>query len=239
MSTRKNLNYYGLITDLDNTLYDFSAVQEAACRAVIRIIGTGDYHGLIRRFLFSSHGVESHDAIKEYLYELGIFDEVTFTSACHVYEETKKDSLLPFPGVVESIIRIYDAGIRIGAVTNASSDHARDRLIRIGLQDYVPILASPDLSGLKKPNPAIYQMASDKMGLPISSICVVGDNLMNDIAPAQTLGMFAVYARYGDRLPVEYAGDAVPDAVLDSFSGILNILGINGKLKKEGIIQSR
>ncbi|PKL58662.1 MAG: hypothetical protein CVV33_10500 [Methanomicrobiales archaeon HGW-Methanomicrobiales-4] len=222
----KNLNYYGLITDLDNTLYDFSAVQEASCRAVIRVIGTGDYQSLIRAFLFSSHGFESHNAIKEYLYEIGISDDSTFISACREYEKTKMDSLVPFPGVVESIIRIYNAGIKIGAVTNASSDRARERLIQIGLQAYVPIVASPDLSGLKKPNPVMYQKAADEMGLSASSICVIGDNLMNDIAPAQTLGMFAVYARYGDRLPAEFAGNAVPDAILDTFPGILDILGL-------------
>ncbi|MFH0967696.1 MAG: HAD family hydrolase [Methanobacteriota archaeon] len=212
---------------MDNTLYDFSAVQEAACRAVIRVIGMGDEQSLIRTFLFSSHGVESHDAIREYLSDLSINDETTITSACHQYEQTKINSLIPFPGVVESIIHIYNAGIRIGAVTNASSDHARDRLMRIGLQAYVPILASPDLSGLKKPNPAMYQKAADEMGLPASSICVVGDNLVNDITPAQTLGMFAVYAHYGDRLPVEFAGDAIPDAIIESFSGIIDILGLS------------
>lgn len=222
----KYLKFKGLITDLDNTLYDFSAVQESACRAVIRVIGVGDLQGLVRSFLFSYHGVESPDAVREYLNELGIVDEEIITLACHEYEQTKMSSLVPFPGVVDSIIRIVNAGIRIGAVTNASSKHATDRLNRIGLQAHIPILASPDLCGLKKPDPMIYQKAAVKMGIPVSSICVIGDNLVNDIAPAQSMGMFAVHARYGDRLPTEFAGDAVPDLVLDSFSGILDILGL-------------
>jgi len=38
--------------------------------------------------------------------------------------------------------------------------------------------------------------------------------------------MYAVYARYGDRLPPEFAGDAIPNAVIDSFSEIIEILGL-------------
>lgn len=218
--------FSGLITDLDNTLYDYSAIQETACRAVIKVIGAGDCQSLMRTFLFSPHGVESHEAIREYLLQIGFDDETVFSRAYREYDLTKDTSLIPFPGVIESITRIHDAGIRICAVTNASSGHARDRIRLIGLQDFIPSLISPDVSGLKKPDPDMYQMAADEMRLPLSSICVVGDNLVNDIAPAQVLGMYAVYARYGDRLPPEFAGDAIPNAVIDSFSEIIEILGL-------------
>jgi putative hydrolase of the HAD superfamily len=213
--------------DLDNTLYDFSTVQEAACRAVIRVIGAGDYKSLIRAFLFSTHGVESQEAIREYLYEVGIFDEAVFTIVCNEYAQKKAEILVPFPGVIESINRIHKSGIKIGAITNASSHHARNRITQLGLQALIPVLVSPDVCGLRKPDPTMFQKAADEMDLSVSSICMVGDNLVNDIAPAQIIGMYTVYARYGDRLPAEYAGDAIPDAIIDSFPGILDILGLS------------
>lgn len=72
----------------------------------------------------------------------------------------------------------------------------------------------------------MFRHAADEIGVPVFQICVVGDNLVNDITPAQSLGMFTVHARYGDRLPPEFAGDAIPDVVLDCFSGLIRILGI-------------
>lgn len=216
------MRFHGLITDLDNTLYDFSYAQHEACRAVIRMIGLGCVDDLISTLLFSPHGVENHAAISDYLLTLGIIDQGSVLSACTVYEQTKKESIRAYPGVVETIIRLYHAGITIAAVTNAGSDHARKRIAWIDLEPYIHILISPDISGLRKPDPAVYLAAAEQMALSPSLICVIGDNRVNDIAPALSLGMFAVYARYGDRLPPEYAGDAIPDATVDSFDGILD-----------------
>lgn len=218
--------FYGLLTDLDNTLYDFAAAQEAACRAAIRVAGTGDCEGLIRAFLFSPHGVTSPAPIRVYLQELGIDDDDHIARACNEYEAVKKNAIIPFPGVVETLRIIHASGIRIGAVTNASSCHARDRLARIGVTNLFSSLVSPDITGLKKPDPAMFRHAAEEIGVPTLQICVVGDNLVNDITPAQSLGMFTVHARYGDRLPPEFAGDAIPDAVLDCFSGLIRILGL-------------
>ena len=220
-------SFSGLLTDLDNTLYDFAAAQEYACQAVIRVAGTGDYQDLIRAFLFSPHGIESHLPIRTYLQDLGISDETVIRNACSEFETVKKTAIIPFPGVVETLRIIHAAGIRIGAVTNASSAHAGERLVRIGVRDLFVSLVSPDSSGLKKPDPAMYQRAADELGVPVSRICVIGDNRVNDIAPALILGMYTVHARYGDRLPPEFAGDAVPDAVVDTFTGLIPILGLH------------
>lgn len=220
--------FAGLLTDLDNTLYDFAAAQEEACRAVIRIAGRGDIEGLIRAFLFSPQGVAGPEPVREYLRCQGIEDEGIILSAMSGYETVKREAIIPFPGVVETLILIHTAGIQIGAVTNASAAHARERLGRIGVLDLFSTLVSPDTSGLKKPDPAVFLRAAISLGLPATRICMIGDNLVNDIGPAQELGMFTVHARYGDRLPPEFAGDAIPDLVADSFSALIPVLGLSG-----------
>jgi putative hydrolase of the HAD superfamily len=45
--------------------------------------------------------------------------------------------------------------------------------------------------GLRKPDPAIYQMASDQLGIPLDE-CAFVDDMPPNIAAAQELGMFAV-----------------------------------------------
>ncbi|HWQ63148.1 MAG TPA: hypothetical protein VN429_01935, partial [Methanospirillum sp.] len=64
-----------LLTDLDNTLYDFASAMECASRAVISLIGKGESEDLIRSLIFSPHGVESRQALIEYLNLVDIEDE--------------------------------------------------------------------------------------------------------------------------------------------------------------------
>ncbi len=220
------MRFSGFLTDLDNTLYDFSYAMEEACKAVIRECETGDYQELIRAFLFSSHGVESHQVIVDYLGNLNLTDPSLIDSSCLVFEETKKKSIFPYPGVIESISRIHHAGIMIGGVTNALSVHAWDRIDILGLREFFDVLMTPDMIGIRKPNPQIYLVAADTIRCPCSKVCVLGDNLVNDIGPAQTLGMYGVHARYGNRLPPEFSEGIIPDEVIDSFPEIEGILGI-------------
>ena len=221
------LPYHGLLTDLDNTLYDFAAAQEYGCRAAVRSAGVGSYEELMTALLFSVHGVESHTAVWDYLMTKGISDDMVLSHACREYEEAKIRSIVPYPGVIEGIKQIHSAGIKICAISNAQSDHARSRLLRMDIDNFIHVLVTPDTCGYRKPDPGIFLKGADEIGISHTKICVLGDNLLNDIAPAQALGMYTVHARYGDRLPPEFAGDTIPDAVIDSFYGILRILKID------------
>lgn len=215
------------LTDLDNTLYDFGGAMEQACLAVIRVIGTGEHKDLIRACIFSPHGVENLQTLVDFLHVRGITNEQIIKAACDEFEDTKNRYIIPFPGVIESMQQIHAAGIRIGAITNASSKFAQERLDLIGINDLIQLLVTPDIIGLKKPDPGAYRLAAEMMGCCPSQICVLGDNLINDIAPAQVVGMFGVHARYGDRLPAEFAGDTRPDATIDTFKEIIDILGLS------------
>lgn len=42
--------------------------------------------------------------------------------------------------------------------------------------------------GVRKPDPQIFEIALQRMGLPPADVMVVGDSMKNDIAPAQSLG---------------------------------------------------
>ena len=49
--------------------------------------------------------------------------------------------------------------------------------------------------GLRKPDPAIFQLAIDRLGLPAEEITVIGDSFKKDIEPARTLGCNAIWLR--------------------------------------------
>lgn len=49
--------------------------------------------------------------------------------------------------------------------------------------------------GVRKPDPAIFQLAIDKMGLKPEEVTVVGDSYRKDIAPAISLGCKAIWVK--------------------------------------------
>lgn len=218
--------FLGILVDLDNTLYDFGYAKEKACREVVQAIGVGTEDELVRFFLFSPYGVESPKAIQSFLSEYGITDPDTFMHAVKVYTSAKINAIKAYPGVPETLLKIHMAGLKIGAVTNASQEHATERLVHIQANDFFDCLVTPDNAGMKKPDPAMFLHAASLLKIQPHQICAVGDNLVNDIRPAKEAGMCTIHAEYGNRLPPEYSEGIVPDFSISSFPGILQILGL-------------
>ncbi|HOJ97288.1 MAG TPA: HAD family hydrolase [Methanospirillum sp.] len=218
--------FLGILLDLDNTLYDFGYAKEEACRQVVSAVGVGTAEDLVRAFLFSPFGVESPKAIQSYLKEQGITDPAIFMHAVQVYTKAKTEAIRAYPGVYETLLKIHAAGLKIGAITNASEAHASERLRYIETAGFFECLVTPDNTGMKKPDPAMFLYAASLLKIQPHQICVIGDNLVNDIRPAKEAGMCTIHAEYGNRLPPEYAEGIVADFTISSFSDILQILGL-------------
>ncbi|MCA1917014.1 HAD family hydrolase [Methanospirillum hungatei] len=218
--------FLGVLVDLDNTLYDFGYAKEEACRKVVQAVGVGTADDLVRAFLFSPYGVESPKAIQSFLSEQGITDADVFMHAVQVYTKAKIDAIEAYPGVYETLLKIHTAGMKIGAVTNASHEHATERLIHIQTADLFDCLVTPDKAGMKKPDPSMFLYAAELLKIQPHQICAVGDNLVNDIRPAKEAGMCTIHAEYGNRLPPEYSEGIIADFSISSFSDILPILGL-------------
>jgi len=222
----QGFRFLGVLVDLDNTLYDFGYAKEEACKKVVEAIGVGTADDLVRAFLFSPFGVESPKAIQSFLSERGITDTQTFMKVVQVYTQAKIHAISAYPGVYETLLKIHSSGMKIGAITNAFAEHANERLIHIQVADFVNCLVTPDNSGFKKPNPEMFLHAAALLKIQPHQLCVIGDNLVNDIRPAKQAGMCTIHASYGNRLPHEYSEGIVADFSISAFSDILPILGI-------------
>ena len=63
-----------IIFDMDNTLFDFVAAKQHACREVAKFLGRDDWEALFNCFLNSPHGFESHENIKDYFDLCGLLE---------------------------------------------------------------------------------------------------------------------------------------------------------------------
>lgn len=53
---------------------------------------------------------------------------------------------------------------------------------------YFPRIIESAVVGVRKPDPAIFQLGVDALGLPADEVLVVGDSLKKDILPAESIG---------------------------------------------------
>lgn len=96
----------------------------------------------------------------------------------------------PEPAMLEAVAAARAAGIRTGLLSNSWGDARRYEHARLEeLFDAVVISA---LEGMRKPEPEIYRLAAERMGLPPERIVFV-DDLPFNLDPARELGMATIH----------------------------------------------
>ena len=106
----------------------------------------------------------------------------------------------PDHGMLDGVRAARAAGVRTGLLSNSwGAATAYDPALLEELFDAWVISSEV---GLRKPDPAIYELAAERLGLPPAA-CVYVDDLPGNLKPARALGMATVLHR-GDarrRLP--------------------------------------
>lgn len=214
-----------IICDMDNTLFDFMAAKQEACRGVVDYLGVGDPESLYFQFLNGTHGFENHRNIRDYLERLDIYQPETFEACCHIYEDVKLDLVEPYPGVEETLRCLADTGFRLAVATDAESIQAERRLKKAGLIDFFEVVVTPEISGKRKPEPDSLIYALRQLEVTPERAMMVGDSPRRDIAPGRILGMVTAFAAYGDWQRNRLA-EIPADVVLTEFSEILGHVAV-------------
>lgn len=77
--------------------------------------------------------------------------------------------------------------------------------------------------GVRKPDPAIFRLGVDSLGLPAGEILVVGDSFTKDILPARSLGCRTAWLK-GEGWGGEETDDRVPDVIITSLAELPPLL---------------
>ena len=97
--------------------------------------------------------------------------------------------MLPDETMLDAVRAAKRAGVRTGLISNSWGHGRYDRTLFPELFDGVVI--SGDV-GLRKPDPRIYELGAESVGLPPSA-CVFVDDLPGNLKPARELGMATVH----------------------------------------------
>ncbi|MDB5916116.1 MAG: Phosphoglycolate phosphatase [Massilia sp.] len=121
------------------------------------------------------------------------------------YEDTNGRFGKVFPGVVEGLDALRQAGYRLGCVTNKPQAATTALLAMLGLAGYFEVVVAGDSIAQMKPHPEPLLYACREMGFEPAQGVLVGDSGV-DVAAALAARMPVYIVRYGYPGPGGHAG---------------------------------
>jgi putative hydrolase of the HAD superfamily len=106
-------------------------------------------------------------------------------------------------------------------VSDAPSKEAWLRLSYINFQHLFDVVITYDEAREKKPSPAPFNLALEKLSLKAEECLMIGDWAERDMVGAKAVGMKTVFARYGDTFNTVHPGS---DYDINSISELINIV---------------
>lgn len=77
--------------------------------------------------------------------------------------------------------------------------------------------------GIRKPDPRIFQLGVDALGMAAQDVVVIGDSYSKDIVPAASIGCQTVWIR-GRGWADEEVDEALPSAIISTIQELIHIL---------------
>jgi putative hydrolase of the HAD superfamily len=185
------MSYRGLILDFGGVVTtDLYAEMSAFCvreglapDAVVRVLrDTADGRAAIKAVEAGEIAQREYEVIIGRL--LGVDDRGLLTRALR--------GLRPRPEALELIRRARCAGIRVALLSNSWGDGEYDPYDGYDLDAMFDAVVISGETGRRKPDPAIYLLTADKLGVPPQE-CVFADDTAANLPAASALGMATVH----------------------------------------------
>lgn len=178
-----------MIFDLWDTLVDFDPVAGRAFqdRVAVRLQRDPDEFAAV---WLAGRSRRESAPLRDYLRELGA-DEAAAAEIVTLRLESTRTMLKPRPGAVETLRRLRRRGYRVGLITVCSEDVPE-------VWSETPFADSFDSTvfscsvGVRKPDPRIYRIACDELGVGPDEAIFVGDGANDELAGARRAGLHAV-----------------------------------------------
>lgn len=222
-----------VVTDVDNTLYDWVSLWHGAFHALVQTL-SDQTRQPVEHWLQQAHTVHVRRSATECPSILcDLASAATWppaVDASHVmplaaaaYRDYWDHHLTTYPGIREALTELAEQGHMVVAYTEGDVSIAATRLARLGLAGVIrrvfgrsplPAPTEPRWCTVSvtrncpisvdfipredsKPNPTGLRSIIAMCDASAQNTVYVGDNLWKDVVMAQTLGVTAMWARYG------------------------------------------
>jgi len=139
------------------------------------------------------------------------------------YSKIHEELWYLFDGVEETLQHIKRKNIKLGVMTNGTSESQRGKLRRFNIEKYFDYIFIECEVGYGKPDIEIYEYMLQKTKIESSRIIMVGDNLIWDIEPPQKIGIYTIWINT-KRVELEKY-NIKPDKIILKISDIVDLIG--------------
>jgi len=217
------MNRPAIVFDLDGTLIDSAPDIAAAINAVLgesgrrnlsltevrQMVGDGTQALVSRAFAAVGGAPLAESELSRHIGKYRI-----------AYEERATRDTVPYPGVVETLRSLYQAGFRLGVCTNKPDRPARAIIEAFGMAPYIGALVGGDAPA-RKPDARHLRGTLDLLGAGPQEAVMVGDGI-NDVMVARALSVPVVIVTFG--YSKTSPGSLGADAIIDRFDQLFEAL---------------
>jgi putative hydrolase of the HAD superfamily len=139
-----------------------------------------------------------------------------------LYRGVSRRKLKLYPHV-RSVLTALRERFPLAVVSDGQKAWARGELHKVGLTDFFGPIAVSGEHGFRKPDPRLFQLALDELGVPADQTVYVGNDMYRDVYGARELGMTTVM--FDSDQGTKQHGDCVPDFTITDHRDLLTILG--------------
>ena len=216
------MTYRAILFDLDDTLYDLRSYWRGrlheAVGEVLERYPRLDRDALVRQAIAEKVYI---DKLPDFLRSQGVGDEALIASAHEIFRRDWFGRLVLFDDAVHTLEALRPR-FRLGLVTNGPSRTQRQKIEQFRLIDYLDLLIVSEEVGVAKPDPAIFAIALEQLGVLPGEALFVGDSLEFDLRGAEAAGMPFIWMNpRGEPLPHDLAR---PLAVIRRLTDLLALL---------------
>ncbi len=175
----------GVIFDMDGVLVDSHAVHRKAWRRFFHTLGR-DLEDSELDFILD--GRKRKDILRHFLGDCpdSEFEEFGRRKDC-IFRQMRLD-VTPIAGVVKMVRELHQSGLALALATSAGFSRAHSTLLDLGLLDCFQDMATGEDVPVGKPDPAVYRLACQRIG--IEPVCLLAvEDAVSGIHAATAAGL--------------------------------------------------
>ncbi|TCN01863.1 putative hydrolase of the HAD superfamily [Paenibacillus sp. BK033] len=147
----------------------------------------------VERFTEMNHVVRPKEDVYMDLFELFAIDRALLPAMLEDLNGNFSEYAIGYPGLLDMLSELKKAAVKLGMITNGRAFYQRNKIRALGIEGYFDDIIISEAVGLRKPDPAIFQLSLSNLNVSAAETVFIGDNLKKDMIPAKELGMRTIW----------------------------------------------
>ena len=149
-------------------------------------------------------------------------DRLTWKDLFRDFEMHFYRYVFPYYDTLYTLEQLTERNYLTGVIANGKSKIKQFRLHSLGIEHVINYLSTSEMVGYRKPHPKIFEDMIAQLGVTPNEMMYVGDDALNDVAPARAMGMVSVWFKQEDA-EIEPLAEEV-DYTITTIEEILDLL---------------